>query len=364
LKTSRVLLQALLGAGVVEHHRSDRGPACLEVSSSLQDDFSLHHTLSLFVLETLGQLDPTLESHALDVVTLAESVLENPTPVLHAQLDKLKREKIAELKARGAEYAERVDEMDKLEWPKPLADFIYAHYNDFARRHPWVGEENIRPKSVVREMLERFSAFDDYVREYGVQRSEGVLLRYLSQGYRLLLQTIPEVARTDELEDLIASLGTLVRGVDSSLLDEWEGLASPEGAPAPLPAPPRSSTPDPKTFAARVRSELHALVRALAAQSWEAARACIVDPSDEWTEEKLAAEMRGFFQEHSAIRLTPDTRRAEHTLLRQEGPQRWSARQRLFDADGEDDWFVECEIDLERPRKEGLPLIALRRVGS
>jgi hypothetical protein len=52
---------------------------------------------------------------------------------------------MAEMKAAGVEYDERIAELDKLEHPKPNKDFIYDTFNAFAKRHPWVGQENIRP---------------------------------------------------------------------------------------------------------------------------------------------------------------------------------------------------------------------------
>ncbi len=157
-------------------------------SPNLQDDFSLHHTLSLYLVDTLALLDPASESYALDVLSLVEAILENPRPVLFAQLDKLKGETIEALKAQGMEYEQRMEELDKLEWPKPNRDFIYDTFNAFSDKHPWVGEENIAPKSVAREILERFCSFHDYVRDMGLQRFEGVLLRYLSEAYRALSQ--------------------------------------------------------------------------------------------------------------------------------------------------------------------------------
>src|SRR6266850_5097780 len=151
----------------------------------------------------------------------------NPMPVLWAQLDRAKGEKVAELKAQGADYAERMEQLEKVEWPKPLREFVYETFNAFAEKHPWVGAEDVRPKSVARELFERGSSFDDYVRDYGLQRSEGVLLRYLNDAYKTLLQTVPEDLRDETLDDVLAFLRATVRGADSSLLDEWEALLDP-----------------------------------------------------------------------------------------------------------------------------------------
>ena len=85
-----------------------------------------------------------------------------------------------------------------------------------------------RPKSIVRDMYERAMGFNDFVQYYSLERAEGVFLRYLSDAYKALRHTIPDSAVTDELDDIIAWLGELVRQTDSSLVDEWEKLAAGE----------------------------------------------------------------------------------------------------------------------------------------
>ncbi len=131
------------------------------------------------------------ETYALDLLTLVESILENPELILRRQLDKLKDRKVAEMKAEGVDYDQRMEELEKLEYPKPLRDFVYGTFNAFADRHPWVGEENIRPKSIAREMFEGFRSFSDYVQEYDLERAEGLLLRHLNSVYKVLSQTVP-----------------------------------------------------------------------------------------------------------------------------------------------------------------------------
>src|SRR3954471_6175879 len=170
--------RTLRASGLVAVERRSRGGRAAEVTvdPTLQHDFSLNHTLGLYLLETMGKLDRALETYALDLLTLVESILEDPNVILYAQLHELKGRKVAELKAQGLEYQERMEELEKLEWPKPNRDFIYGTFNAFAAKHPWVGHENIRPKSIAREMVERFLSFNDYVKEYGLQRSEGLLL--------------------------------------------------------------------------------------------------------------------------------------------------------------------------------------------
>jgi hypothetical protein len=339
-------------------------------SSSLQDDFSLHHTLALYLVDTLARLDPASESYALDVLSLVEAILENPRPVLFAQLDKLRGETVEALKAQGVEYEQRMEELDKLEWPKPNRDFIYETFNAFADQHPWVGEDNIAPKSVAREILERFCSFHDYVRDLGLQRFEGVLLRYLSEAFRALSQSVPVRFKSEAVEDLAASLGGVVRSVDSSLLEEWEEMRAPGAvgvAPTVEPKPPRDPAADPRAFAARIRAELHRLVGALARRDLEEAAAALRDgEAATWTPERLAAELAPYFEEHERIVVTPLARSPRMTTLTEVAPRVWEAQQTIVDPEGDDDFAIHARIDLTEPLlpgQEGAPLIELVRIG-
>jgi hypothetical protein len=264
-------------------------------------------------------------------------------------------------------------ELEKVEYPKPLADFVYSTFNAFAELHPWVGAENIRPKSIAREMVERYLAFDDYVVEYDLARSEGVLLRYLSDAYKTLTQTVPDAFRDERVDDLGAFLLATVRGADASLLDEWERMKDPAYRSAPpdrraalAALPPRVAQPDddPRAFAARVRNELHRLLAALAAKRWEAAAAALWQPDAAWPPARLEAELAPYFAEHAAIDVRPAARLPHNTFLQKTGPRTYAARQRIVDPAGEVDWVVECVIDLAAPRPEDAPLLELARVGT
>lgn len=371
-RAAAACFRTLRKAGLIELVVNERARCPQPVPSpSLQHDFSLHHTLSLYLVDTLALLDPASESYALDVLTLVEAILENPRPVLMAQLDKLKRETLDALKAQGVEYEQRIEELDKLEHPKPNRDFIYDSFNAFADRHPWVGAENIAPKSVAREMLERFCSFHDYVRDYGLQRTEGVLLRYLTDAYRTLSQSVPARFRTPAVEDLVLDLASLVRNVDASLLEEWEALRDGSGA-APDAAPVRRReydlAADPRALAARVRTELHRLLGALARRDWEEALAAIAQRPDSdlpaWTADRLAAELAPYFAEHAAIVTTPLARNPRNTHLREAGPRLWDAEQRIIDPTGDEDFAIFARVDLNVPRPaEEAPLIELVRIG-
>ena len=192
----------------------------------------MDQALSLYLFETIPLLDPQSDTHALDLLTLVESIVENPELVLRRQLDKVKDRAVAEWKAAGVEYDERMERLEKLEYPKPLRDFVYSTFNAFAERHPWVGEENIKPKSIAREMFEGFRSFADYVQEYDLERAEGLLLRHLNSVYKVLSQTVPDSEKTDAVLEMELYLRELLRGVDSSLLDEWEKMRDASWRPA------------------------------------------------------------------------------------------------------------------------------------
>jgi superfamily II RNA helicase len=337
----------------------------VEVSGELQRDFSLNQTLSLYLLEAVAALDRAAPTYALDVLTLVEAILENPDVVLYRQLDKLKDERMAAMKAEGVEYEQRIEQLDAMTWPKPLADFIYTTFDTFSDRHPWVGQTNIQPKSVAREMCETASSFDDYVREYGLQRSEGVLLRYLSQVYKTLEQTVPAAARTEEVLDILASLRVLLRDVDSSLIDEWESLKQPAARVAPTAAPPRpvDLAADRRALTARVRADLHHVVRALAARDYEAAAARLVVGAEPWTAERLSRAMAPYWAAHKVLLATPAARQPKHTRLDELEPRRFRAQQVLLDPEGDEDWALDCIVDLTAPQPEGMPLLDLQRIG-
>ena len=170
----------------------------------IQDDFSLHQVLSLFAIQLADLILDTSPQPTLDLVSLFESVLEIPHTILRQQVAHLKTQLMDEMKAAGVEYDERMERLAEVDHPKPLADFLYQHYNDFRRSHPWIAEHNVRPKSVAREMYEEFYSFNDYIRLYGLEKSEGQLLRYLSEFYKALQQTLPTNKRDEDLEECIA----------------------------------------------------------------------------------------------------------------------------------------------------------------
>lgn len=373
-KLAPVLFRSLRKAGIIELvPRADGKVGKRAVlHGDLQRDFSLMHALSLYLLEILPILKETTEdpsAYGLDVLSVVEAILENPRAILEKQLDKAKTEKLAELKAAGVEYEERVAELEKVDYPKPNAETIYATFDDFSARHPWVGHENVRPKSIARDMVERQATFDELIREYDLVRVEGVLLRYLSEVVKTLEQTVPDAFKTDALDEATAFLREEVRGVDSSLLDEWEGRRDDKPTRGPSAHAPKRLGDDPKALLVRVRRELHRLVKLLAAKDWAGAAAAI-RPDSELDARGLEEAMRPFFAERGALLTHHEARQAEHTTLKPTGEGRFDAWQTLVDEERTNDWSIEVEVDVSEDRYASLdeddtaPILRLRRIAS
>jgi superfamily II RNA helicase len=374
------MVKTLRGAGILEWDYDDDGRRRIVVNADLGEDFSIHHALSLYLLDVLEQreewagAEAESETYALDLLTFVESILEDPDPILRRQLDKLKGEKVAEMKAAGIEYDERMAELEKLEYPKPNRELVYGTFNAFAVKHPWVKTENIRPKSIARDMLENVMSFTEYVREYGLERVEGLLLRYLSDVYKALLQNVPAWARDERVDELVTTFGAIVRQVDSSLLDEWERLKNPhelfEPAPERAELEPAGSadvTRDEKAFIVLLRNEIFRLVRALARGDWaEAARIVAPSPEVEAKEaQRIAQALAPFFAAHRSLRVDPEARRPKYTTIdRADGARLWRVRQILLDSEEDNDWFADLTIDLDRSREAARPILSLERVES
>ncbi len=367
------LFRSLVSADVAEVVRNDGRPGSfMRICPGFQESFSLNQSLSLYLVEALDLLDPESETYALDVLSLVEAILENPTIILLRQTDRIKDELIARLKAEGVEYEERMAELEKVEHEKPNAELIYESFNAFSQHHPWVGGDNIRPKSVARHMFENCFGFTDYIRELNAARSEGVLLRYLSQVYKTAVQNVPESYWNEEFEGILSFFYTLLRVVDSSLLDEWERMMHGEIAlPGDrLEEKPRHEKPvdiaaDFKKFTLRVRNEAHLLLGSLASHNFEGA--CdLVRQTDEntWSKERFAEETKPFFEEYKAIDVTPRARQPLNTSIIKVASRQWEVQQKIIDPEGDEDWALHCFIDLQESLEdEKAPVIELRRIG-
>jgi len=339
------------------------------VSADLQQDFSLHHSLSLYLTDAVAALDPASESFALDLLSIVESILEDPRQILYAQEKRERGRLVADLKAQGVPYEERMEKLERVSWPRPNSDFAFATFALFTEQHPWLGSENIRPKSVAREMVESYASFDGYVKACGIARVEGLLLRYLSQVHNTLVRSVPKSAKSDDVHDLIGYLRSVVGGVDSSLLQEWQSLVDPKSVPreaAPgAPPPRRDPTADPRAFRARVRAEMHQFVRDLAAGRYEeATRRVRQVPGDEWDADRLEAALEPFFADYRRILFDPPARQAHWTRIDERGPRIFEVHQVLLDNRGDNLWNVEGVIDLREELPPESPWVAIRGIST
>lgn len=367
--TAFELFRALLDRKIVSVAREGASYRVI-VNTDLQVDFSLNQTLSLYLLDTLQLLDRQSPNYALDVLTLVESILESPDLILRKQLDRVKDRKVAEMKAAGMEYDERMEELEKLEWPKPNREFIYDTFNAFRDAHPWVGQENIRPKSIAREMFEQFFSFAEYVREYDLERAEGVLLRYLSDVYKVLEQTVPDAAKDEQLYTISTYFGTLLRQVDSSLLEDWErmragvpvsgaGAATVGGAADEAETATRAAAS--RALTRRLRNEVHGFVRHLATRAFAEASAQLKNAGT-WTAAALEAALAAYWPEHGSIRIDPAARAPQNLQLTPEGTG-WRATQRLIDPHEHNDWELVLHVELEAT-DDATPVFELLALGE
>jgi superfamily II RNA helicase len=361
-RSAIAMIRSLRDAGVVE-----LGPGRPRVNEDFQSDFSLNQALSLYVVEAVDVLDQEDAAYPLDVLTLVEATLEDPWAVLYRQTDALKSRALAAMKAEGMEYDERMAELDKIEYPKPNADFLYATYEVFAERHPWVGTDVLRPKSIARDMYELGMSFVEYVKEYGLQRSEGVLLRYLTDAYKGFVQTVPESAKTDALYDVSDWLGLTVRSIDASLLDEWEQLQAP-GDEVVMPVARDADetvdiTRDERGFTAMVRNAIWQVVRFLAFKQYDRAAEALdgLSEANDWTAGRLQEALRPYWAEYDEIAIGPDARSSAELQI-DRGDSEWQLTQTLLDPDRHRGWHLRFALDLAQTRTANTPTLLLQQV--
>ncbi len=364
LKLAFRLLRSLVDRNIIQLNP-------LRINIDLQQDFSLNQTLSLYLMDTIQLIDMNHPDYALDVLTLVESILENPDLILRRQVDRLKTVKMQEMKEAGVEYDERIEELEKIEHPKPNRDFIYATFNEFARLHPWVmasaEQETIRPKSVAREMFETFQSFHDYIREYDLHRIEGLLLRYISEVYKVLVQTVPEEARNDDVNSMIEYFREILSTIDSSLVDEWEKMLNPEMAALKIHA--RDEALREKEALERIfntkkisaKNEIMRTLRMLASRDYESAGQQLQEPVV-----NLEAKMKEYWQDHAQIIMDQKARSPHYTQITESSSNDWSIEQIIVDDEGFNDWSVSVQITFHEngPLKPSLKLLHLGPLGG
>ncbi len=356
------IYRALEAAGVAERHRDETG-RCLGVQvgslvegSDERAALRFSSPLMPYAIEVVGVLDREEPTYHLDLVSVIESVLDDPMAILNAQRELTRKIELARLKREGVEYEQRLALLDQVTWTKPLAELLSATFETYRGRHPWV-EEEPSPKSVVRELLESGETFGGFIHRYGLQRSEGLLLRYLTDAWRTLDRSLPDDAYTDAVEDVVDWLGAVIRATDASLLDEWERLVGRPAHEHVEPAAPGAPVGPPRAWRTAMRTAVFGWVELLAHRNLS-----LLATRTGWEELTLGESMRGYWSEYESIAIDADARAANWFTLT-EKPDRWLIRQQLVDPEGNGDWAIEAEVDLAAALDDGVPTLRLTALG-
>ena len=359
------IFATLLDAGVVTHEELPDGGASWSTTVDLPDDFALDQPLSPFLLAALELLDPESETYALDVISMAEATLEDPWQILRAQQRVARDRAMSEMKAEGIEYDERMERLQEVTWPKPLEELLEPAFEQYCEQVPWARDFALSPKSVLRDMVETASDFKEYIGRYNVARSEGLLLRYLSEAFRALDRTVPLEKRDERLRDIIAWLGLVVRTVDSSLVDEW--AAAGEGTSEGLDAAPPAADEvvrDRRGLTLLVRNALFARVR-LAAYG-RADELGKLDGEWGWRMPVWQQALDRFYEAHEEILLDADARSAAYFSIDEKDERSahvWHVHQVFRDSDDDRDFGIWGDVDLDATQDEGAVVFSAYRVG-
>ncbi|MFQ6170906.1 DEAD/DEAH box helicase [Oryzobacter sp. R7] len=342
-----------------EGRRHAEGP--FQVALDLHDGFALNQPLSAFALAALELLDPEAPGYALDVVSVIEATLDDPRPVLMAQRFEARGEAVGAMKADGLDYEERMDALEDVSWPRPLAEELEGALRVYRQSHPWVDPSGLSPKSVVREMYERAMTFGEFVAHHKLARAEGVVLRYLTDAYRALRSTVPTSARTEEVDDVVEWLGEVVRHTDSSLLDEWEALANPTEVVGPDVRPSsegRALTANPRALRVMVRQSMFRRVELLALGRVGALAAL----DGGLTEEEWEEARSSYLAEYDDLGTGPAARGPALFRVTEED-DRWLVEQIIDDPEGDRDWRITAELDLAATDEAGEVVLVVTGLG-
>ena len=356
------VFRTLIDAGVVEIDQDENGDPDYYVTMDLPEDFALDQPLSPFLLAALELLDPESETYTYDIISMVEATLEDPRQVLRAQERKAKDAAMAAMKADGIEYEERLDRIAEVTYPRPLRELLFAAFDKYCESVPWARDYYVRPKSVLRDMLESAADFKGYIQKLGIMRYEGALLRYLSEAYRALDRTLPFDKRSEEMEDIIAWLGLVVRSVDSSLVDEWEQAGQELDA-----RPPEAKDAvvhDRRGLTVLVRNALFRRVRLAAADDHEALGETDVDngfPAHKWR-----AALDEYYDAHEDVLIDADARSMAFLAIDEsdeEAEHVWHVQQTFSDPDGDHDFAIRADVDLDATQEGDGVVFKEYRVG-
>ena len=358
------VLQTLIDADVVVHEVDENGEDVYSVTMDLPEDFALDQPLSPFLLAALELLDPESPEYAFDLVSMVEATLEDPRQVLRAQERKARDAAMAEMKMDGVDYDERLERIADVTYPKPLEDLLDAAFSKYCDAVPWARDYCLRPKSVLRDMLESAADFKGYIQKLGIMRYEGILLRYLSEAFRGLDRTIPEDKRTEQLKDIIAWLGLIVRSVDSSLVDEWENAGAVLDAAPPDAAGVEAVVRDRRGLTVLVRNALFSRVRMAAHR--DAAGLGEADGDWGFGERVWMQALDEYYETHEEILLDADARSKAYLMFDEADEEElrvWHVRQIFHDEAGDNDFVIVADVDLDATQEGDGVVFANYRVG-
>lgn len=334
------------------------------LEQEMPDRFALDQPLSPFLLASLELLDPEEPTYALDVISMVEATLEDPRQILRAQEKAARDAAMAAMKAEGIEYEERIERVREVTYPKPLDELLAGAFELYCLDVPWATDFALSPKSVLRDMVETASDFKSYVQRYGLSRCEGILLRYLSDAYRVLDRTVPPEFFDERLDDIVQWLGWLVRAIDSSLFDEWAGVEYAEDADAAAPTAADAVVADRRAVTLLVRNALFARVL-LAAQD-KAEDLGALDAEWGWSAARWQESLDDFFEAHEELRIDATARSAAYFQIDESPEQerhRWHVRQIFLDGDDDMDFRIEADVDLDATQEQGEVVFDDYRVG-
>ena len=361
------IFATLIDAGVVRKEE-EGGQASYVLTVDLPDNFALDQPLSPFLLASLELLDPENDDYDMDLISMVEATLEDPPQILRALQRRARNKAMDEMKADGVDYNERMALIQDVTYPKPLEELLDAAFERYSEEVPWSGDYELSPKSVLRDMIETASDFKGYVQRCGIARSEGTLLRYLSDAYHVLDRTVPQDKMTDRLYDIVAWLRLVVRSVDSSLIDEWEQGGSSIDEAGTAPQDPDEVVRDRRALTLLVRNALFARVRDAAFGNTD--RLGDMDGDWGWRSPRWSKALHDYHEAHEEILLTADAHSSELLLVDEslehgdaEGRHVWRVRQMFLDEDGERDFGISGDVDLDATQEEGEAIFSRFQVG-
>ena len=358
------IFATLIDAGVVQRSEEADGSVSFSTTVDLPEDFALDQPLSPFLLAALELLDPEDENYALDLISMVESTLEDPPQILKAQQREARDKAMSEMKAEGVDYDERIERIQDVTYPKPLEELLTAAYERYVAEVPWAADYALSCKTVLRDMVETASDFKGYIQRLGIARSEGTLLRYLSDAYRVLSRTVPNDKLDERLQDIVAWLGMVVRTVDSSLLDEWSGTQTEEVDAGATPEAADVVVHDRRAVTLLVRNALFRRVRLLAVQ--DAKTLGELDGEWYWRMPRWKQAIDSFYETHDEVLLDGDARSWDFLTIDDADEKTdhvWHVRQMVKDADDDRDFGIAADVDLDASQEEGEAIFQNYRAG-